>query len=127
VIGAGIIGISTALKLQAEGRQACTRSKGVAAGKKKTNQQKVTHRGIRFCDDYYTCHAWLVLCRKAPKMASLIPLRLYHFAQHYALKITFLDVPVLFILRASWKDKYQAALTATSIIDAYRKPRWTFK
>lgn len=111
VIGAGIIGISTALKLQAEGRQVLVLDrKGVAAETSAGNAG-----AFAFADVIPLATPGIM--RKAPKWL-LDPLGPLSLRPAYALKI----LPWMFqFWRASWKDKYQAALTAQASLMALSK------
>ncbi|MDE8604706.1 FAD-binding oxidoreductase [Marinomonas sp. RSW2] len=111
VIGAGIIGISTALKLQSEGRQVLVLDrKGVAAETSAGNAG-----AFAFADVIPLATPGIM--RKAPKWL-LDPLGPLSLRPAYALKI----LPWMFqFWRASWKDKYQAALTAQASLMALSK------
>ena len=108
VIGAGIIGISTALKLQSEGRQVLVLDRtGVAAETSAGNAG-----AFAFADVIPLATPGIM--RKAPKWL-LDPLGPLSLRPAYALNI----LPWMFqFWRASWKDKYQAALAAqASLMD----------
>ena len=111
VIGAGIIGISTALKLQSEGRQVLVLDrKGIAAETSAGNAG-----AFAFADVIPLATPGIM--RKAPKWL-LDPLGPLSLRPGYALKI----LPWMFqFWRASWKDKYQAALTAQANLMALSK------
>jgi D-amino-acid dehydrogenase len=108
VIGAGIIGISIALKLQSEGRQVLVLDrKGVAAETSSGNAG-----AFAFADVIPLATPGIM--RKAPKWL-IDPLGPLSLRPAYALKI----IPwMLRFWRASWEDKYQAALAAqASLMD----------
>lgn len=102
VIGAGIIGISIALKLQSEGRQVLVLDKkGVAAETSSGNAG-----AFAFADVIPLATPGIM--RKAPNWL-IDPLGPLSLRPKYALKI----LPwLLRFWRASWQDKYQAALAA---------------
>lgn len=102
VIGAGIIGISAALRLQAEGKQVLVLDrKGVAAETSSGNAG-----AFAFADVIPLATPGIM--KKAPKWL-LDPLGPLSLRPAYALKI----LPwMLRFWRASWKDKYEAALSA---------------
>lgn len=104
VIGAGIIGISCALKLQSEGKNVLVLDrKGVAA------ETSAGNAGAFAFSDVIPL-ATPGIMRKAPKWL-IDPLGPLSLRPAYALKI----IPWMFqFWRASWKDKYQAALAAQS-------------
>ncbi|NLQ17089.1 FAD-binding oxidoreductase [Marinomonas sp. M1K-6] len=108
VIGAGIIGISIALKLQSQGRQVLVLDrKGVAAETSAGNAG-----AFAFADVIPLATPGIM--RKAPKWL-IDPLGPLSLRPAYALKI----LPwMLRFWRASWQDKYQAALAAqASLMD----------
>ncbi|MGB3383448.1 NAD(P)/FAD-dependent oxidoreductase [Marinomonas sp.] len=111
VIGAGIIGISTALKLQSEGRQVLVLDrKGIAAETSAGNAG-----AFAFADVIPLATPGIM--RKAPKWL-LDPLGPLSLRPGYALKI----LPWMFqFWRASWQDKYQAALAAQANLMALSK------
>jgi D-amino-acid dehydrogenase len=102
VIGAGIIGISIALKLQLEGKQVLVLDrKGIAS------ETSAGNAGAFAFSDVIPL-ATPGIMRKAPKWL-IDPLGPLSVCPTYALKI----LPWMFqFWRASWKDKYQAALNA---------------
>jgi len=102
VIGAGIIGISVALKLQSEGRQVLVLDKkGVAAETSSGNAG-----AFAFADVIPLATPGIM--RKVPQWLK-DPLGPLSLPPKYALKI----LPwLLRFWRASWEDKYQAALAA---------------
>ncbi|QUX98032.1 amino acid dehydrogenase [Marinomonas sp. CT5] len=102
IIGAGIIGISIALKLQSEGRQVLVLDKkGVAAETSSGNAG-----AFAFADVIPLATPGIM--RKAPNWL-IDPLGPLSLRPKYALKI----LPwLLRFWRASWEDKYQAALAA---------------
>jgi len=102
IIGAGIIGISIALKLQSEGRQVLVLDKkGVAAETSSGNAG-----AFAFADVIPLATPGIM--RKAPNWL-IDPLGPLSLRPKYALKI----LPwLLRFWRASWQDKYQAALAA---------------
>lgn len=102
VIGAGIIGISIALKLQSQGRQVLViDKKGVAAETSSGNAG-----AFAFADVIPLATPGIM--RKAPNWL-IDPLGPLSLRPKYALKI----LPwLLRFWRASWQDKYQAALAA---------------
>ncbi|TDR14112.1 glycine/D-amino acid oxidase-like deaminating enzyme [Marinomonas communis] len=102
VIGAGIIGISSALKLQQEGKRVLVLdSKGVAAETSAGNAG-----AFAFADVIPLATPGIM--RKAPKWL-LDPLGPLSIRPAYAFKI----LPwMLHFWRASWKDRYAAALKA---------------
>jgi D-amino-acid dehydrogenase len=111
VIGAGIIGISIALKLQSEGRQVLVLDrKGVAAETSSGNAG-----AFAFADVIPLATPGIM--RKAPKWL-IDPLGPLSLRPAYALKI----IPwMLRFWRASWKDKYQAALAAQANLMDFSK------
>ncbi|GGN18508.1 D-amino-acid dehydrogenase [Marinomonas arctica] len=111
VIGAGIIGISIALKLQSEGRQVLVLDrKGVAAETSAGNAG-----AFAFADVIPLATPGIM--RKAPKWL-IDPLGPLSLRPAYALKI----LPwMLRFWRASWQDKYQAALAAQASLMAVSK------
>jgi len=111
VIGAGIIGISIALKLQSEGRQVLVLDrKGVAAETSAGNAG-----AFAFADVIPLATPGIM--RKAPKWL-IDPLGPLSLRPAYALKI----IPwMLRFWRASWQDKYQAALAAQASLMAVSK------
>ncbi|WP_137168855.1 FAD-binding oxidoreductase [Marinomonas sp. FW-1] len=111
VIGAGIIGISTALKLQQQGKQVLVLdSKGVAA---KTSSGNAG--AFAFADVIPLATPGIM--RKAPKWL-IDPLGPLSLRPAYALKI----LPwMLRFWRASWKDKYQDALAAQASLMDFSK------
>ena len=104
VIGAGIIGISTALKLQSKGKQVLVIDrKGVAAETSSGNAG-----AFAFADVIPLATPGIM--KKAPKWL-LDPLGPLSIHPAYAFKI----LPwMLHFWRASWKDRYVNALTAQS-------------
>ncbi|MGB0782233.1 MAG: NAD(P)/FAD-dependent oxidoreductase [Marinomonas sp.] len=102
VVGAGIIGISSALKLQQEGKRVLVLdSKGVAAETSAGNAG-----AFAFADVIPMATPGIM--RKAPKWL-LDPLGPLSIRPAYAFKI----IPwMLHFWRASWKDRYGAALKA---------------
>lgn len=104
VIGAGIIGISIALKLQLEGKQVLILDrKGVAS------ETSAGNAGAFAFSDIIPL-ATPGIMRKAPKW-FIDPLGPLSICPTYAFKI----FPWMFkFWRASWKSKYQAALEAQS-------------
>lgn len=102
VVGAGIIGISSALKLQQEGKRVLVLdSKGVAAETSAGNAG-----AFAFADVIPMATPGIM--RKAPKWL-LDPLGPLSIRPAYAFKI----IPwMLHFWRASWKDRYAAALKA---------------
>lgn len=111
VIGAGIIGISCALKLQSEGKNVLVLDrKGVAA------ETSAGNAGAFAFTDVIPL-ATPGIMRKAPKWL-VDPLGPLSLRPAYALNI----IPWMFqFWRASWKDKYQAALAAQSRLMALSK------
>ncbi|MBJ7536335.1 NAD(P)/FAD-dependent oxidoreductase [Marinomonas transparens] len=111
VIGAGIIGISIALKLQSEGRQVLVLDrKGVAAETSSGNAG-----AFAFADIIPLATPGIM--RKAPKWL-IDPLGPLAIPPAYALKI----LPwMLKFWRASWKDRYQASLSAQANLMALSK------
>ena len=111
VIGAGIIGISIALKLQSEGRQVLVLDrKGVAAETSAGNAG-----AFAFADVIPLATPGIM--RKAPKWL-IDPLGPLSLRPAYALKI----LPwMLRFWRASWQDKYQASLAAQASLMAVSK------
>ena len=111
VIGAGIIGISIALKLQSEGRQVLVLDrKGVAAETSSGNAG-----AFAFADVIPLATPGIM--RKAPKWL-FDPLGPLSLRPAYALKI----FPwMLRFWRASWQDKYQAALAAQASLMDFSK------
>ena len=111
VIGAGIIGISIALKLQSEGRQVLVLDrKGVAAETSAGNAG-----AFAFADVIPLATPGIM--RKAPKWL-IDPLGPLSLRPAYALKI----LPwMLRFWRASWQDKYQASLAAQASLMAFSK------
>ncbi|PYF80471.1 glycine/D-amino acid oxidase-like deaminating enzyme [Marinomonas alcarazii] len=111
VIGAGIIGISTALKLQQQGKQVLVLdSKGVAAETSSGNAG-----AFAFADVIPLATPGIM--RKAPKWL-IDPLGPLSLRPAYVLKI----LPwMLRFWRASWKDKYQAALAAQASLMDFSK------
>ncbi|MBU1293449.1 MAG: FAD-dependent oxidoreductase, partial [Gammaproteobacteria bacterium] len=111
VIGAGIIGISIALKLQSEGRQVLVLDrKGVAAETSSGNAG-----AFAFADVIPLATPGIM--RKAPKWL-IDPLGPLSLRPAYALKI----LPwMLRFWRASWQDKYQAALAAQASLMDFSK------
>jgi len=111
VIGAGIIGISIALKLQAQGRQVLVLDrKGVAAETSAGNAG-----AFAFADVIPLATPGIM--RKAPRWL-IDPLGPLSLRPAYALKI----IPwMLRFWRASWQDKYQAALTAQASLMNFSK------
>lgn len=111
VIGAGIIGISIALKLQSEGRQVLVLDKkGVAAETSSGNAG-----AFAFADVIPLATPGIM--RKAPKWL-IDPLGPLSLRPAYALKI----IPwMLRFWRASWQDKYQAALAAQANLMDFSK------
>ncbi len=111
VIGAGIIGISTALKLQSEGHQVLVIDrKGVA---KETSCGNAG--AFAFADIVPLATPGIM--RKAPKWL-LDPLGPLSIPPRYAFKI----IPwMLKFWRSSWADKYQAAITAQASLMALSK------
>lgn len=108
VIGAGIIGISIALKLQAQGKQVWVLDRqGVCA------ETSAGNAGAFAFSDVIPL-ATPGIMRKAPKWL-LDPLGPLSLRPAYAFKI----IPwMLRFWRASWRDKYKAALTAqASLMD----------
>ncbi|NVO57809.1 FAD-binding oxidoreductase [Rhodobacteraceae bacterium B1Z28] len=106
VIGAGIIGISTALELQRRGRNVCVLDReGVAAGASQGNAGAFAFAEIEPL-------AAPGILRKAPKWL-LDPLGPLSVPPSYALKIA----PWMFrFWRASWRDRYAASINAQSIL-----------
>ena len=111
VIGAGIIGISIALKLQAQGRQVLVLDrKGVAAETSAGNAG-----AFAFADVIPLATPGIM--RKAPKWL-IDPLGPLSLRPAYALKI----LPwMLRFWRASWQDKYHAALAAQASLMNFSK------
>ncbi|MBR7888167.1 FAD-dependent oxidoreductase [Marinomonas sp. A79] len=111
VIGAGIIGISTALRLQQEGKQVLViDSKGVAAETSAGNAG-----AFAFADVIPLATPGIM--RTAPKWL-LDPLGPLSIRPAYAFKI----MPwMLHFWRASWQDRYVAALTAQSTLMDFSK------
>ncbi|MGO2353810.1 MAG: NAD(P)/FAD-dependent oxidoreductase [Marinomonas foliarum] len=111
IIGAGIIGISTALKLQQQGKQVLVLdSKGVAAETSSGNAG-----AFAFADVIPLATPGIM--RQAPKWL-IDPLGPLSLRPAYALKI----LPwMLRFWRASWKDKYQAALAAQASLMEFSK------
>lgn len=111
VIGAGIIGISIALKLQAQGRQVLVLDrKGVAAETSAGNAG-----AFAFADVIPLATPGIM--RKAPKWL-IDPLGPLSLRPAYALKI----LPwMLRFWRASWRDKYHAALAAQASLMNFSK------
>lgn len=111
VIGAGIIGISIALKLQSEGRQVLVLDrKGVAAETSAGNAG-----AFAFADVIPLATPGIM--RRAPKWL-IDPLGPLSLRPAYALKI----LPwMLRFWRASWQDKYQASLAAQASLMAFSK------
>ena len=111
VIGAGIIGISIALTLQAQGRQVLVIDrKGVAS------ETSAGNAGAFAFSDIIPL-ATPGIMRKAPKWL-LDPLGPLSIRPAYAWQI----LPWMWkFWRASWQDKYQAALTAQAELMAFSK------
>lgn len=111
VIGAGIIGISAALKLQQKGKHVLVLdSKGVAADTSAGNAG-----AFAFADVIPLATPGVM--RKAPKWL-LDPLGPLSIRPAYALKI----LPwMMHFWRASWTDRYQQALTAQAQLMALSK------
>lgn len=108
VIGAGVIGISTALKLQNSGRSVCVLDRvGVAGGASKGNAGAFAFAEIAPL-------ATPGIMSKAPKWL-LDPYGPLSVPPAYALKIA----PwMLRFWRASWRDRFEAALGAQSRLNA---------
>ncbi|WP_298852039.1 FAD-binding oxidoreductase [uncultured Ruegeria sp.] len=106
VIGAGIIGISTALELQKRGRQVLVLDReGIGAGASKGNAG-----AFAFADIVPLATPGIM--RKAPKWL-LDPLGPLSVPPSYALNIA----PwMLRFWRASWRDRYGAALSAQAAL-----------
>lgn len=106
VIGAGVIGISTALALQANGLSVCVLDrKGVAAEASQGNAGAFAFTDI-------VPLATPGIMRKAPKWL-LDPLGPLSIPPSYALKIA----PwMLRLWRASWQDRYAASLAAQAAL-----------
>lgn len=111
VVGAGIIGISTALELQRNGQRVLVLDKtGVAAETSAGNAG-----AFAFADVIPLATPGIM--RKAPKWL-IDPLGPLSIRPAYALKI----LPwMLHFWRASWQDRYEEALTAQSALMAYSK------
>ncbi|OPX56970.1 D-amino-acid dehydrogenase [Oceanospirillum multiglobuliferum] len=111
VIGAGIIGISSALKLQSEGHRVLVLDRSGVA--KETSCGNAG--AFAFADIVPLATPGIM--RKAPKWL-LDPLGPLSIKPAYALKI----IPwMLKFWRASWQDKYQAAMTAQASLMALSK------
>ncbi|WP_086481960.1 NAD(P)/FAD-dependent oxidoreductase [Oceanospirillum sanctuarii] len=111
VIGAGIIGISSALKLQSEGHRVLVLDRSGVA--KETSFGNAG--AFAFADIVPLATPGIM--RKAPKWL-LDPLGPLTIKPAYALKI----IPwMLKFWRASWQDKYQAAMTAQASLMALSK------